>query len=161
MTETAIAPEDRVFLVMVDETAEMQKALRFACRRAQHTGGRVALMHVAEKAGFEHWVSVGDLMREEARSEAELLMQKLAAQVNDLAGKVPILHMREGDRVEQLFQLLEDEPNISILVLGAATGKRGPGPLISALTGKHLGNLHIPLTLVPDSLTDAEIDSIS
>ncbi len=35
---------DRVFLVVVDETEEMKVALRFACRRARHTGGRVALL---------------------------------------------------------------------------------------------------------------------
>ena len=161
MTETPISPEDRIFLIVVDETEEMHKALRFASRRALHTGGRVALLHVVEPQGFEHWMSVSDLMREEARSEGEQLLQRLASQVNELAGKVPILHLREGTRVDQLFKLLEEEPNISILVLGASTGKRGPGPLISTLTGKYLQKLHIPLTLVPDTLTDEEIDGIS
>ncbi len=161
MTEDAIAPEDRVFLVVVDETEEMKVALKYACRRALHTGGRVALLYVIEPAGFQHWMSVGDLMREEARSEGEQLLQRMAAQVNELAGKMPILYLREGNRRDELLALLDEEPKISILVLGASTGKRGPGPLISALTGKFLGKLHIPLTLVPDSLTDEEIDAIS
>ncbi len=161
MTEDAIAPEDRVFLVVVDETEEMKVALKYACRRALHTGGRVALLYVIEPAGFQHWMSVGNLMREEARSEGEQLLQRMAAQVNELAGKMPILYLREGNRRDELLALLEEEPKISILVLGASTGKRGPGPLISALTGKFLGKLHIPLTLVPDSLTDEEIDAIS
>lgn len=161
MTEDAIAPEDRVFLVVVDQTEEMKVALKYACRRALHTGGRVALLYVIEPAGFQHWMSVGNLMREEARSEGEQLLQRMAAQVNELAGKMPILYLREGNRRDELLALLEEEPKISILVLGASTGKRGPGPLISALTGKFLGKLHIPLTLVPDSLTDEEIDAIS
>ena len=94
MTESAVIPEDRVFLVVVDETEEMHLALRFACRRALHTGGRVALLYVIEPSGFQHWMSVGDLMREEARSEAEQLLQRMAAKVNELAGKMPILHLR-------------------------------------------------------------------
>ena len=51
MTEetSASAPKPvRVFLVVVDNTAEMRVALRFACRRARHTSGRVALLHVVE-----------------------------------------------------------------------------------------------------------------
>ncbi len=74
-------PADRIFLVVVDETEEMRVALRFACRRARNTGGRVALLYVIEPADFQHWQAVGDLMREEARSEGEQLLQKLAARV--------------------------------------------------------------------------------
>ncbi len=161
MSKPAISPEDRIFLVIVDDTEEMRVALRFACRRALHTGGRVALLYVMEPTDFQHWVTVGDLMREEARSEGEKVLQKLAAKVNQLAGKVPVLHLREGNRADELMKLLKEDPSISVLVLGAATGKRGPGPLVSALTGKQLGQLHVPITLVPDSLTDDEIDAIS
>ncbi|HMB76750.1 MAG TPA: universal stress protein [Kiloniellaceae bacterium] len=161
MNDTAKKVEDRVFLVVVDETEEMQHALRYACRRALHTGGRVALLYVVEPSDFQHWMSVGDLMREEARNEGERLLQRLAAQVNEMSGKLPTLHLREGNRRDQLLELLEEEPGISVLVLGASTGKRGPGPLITALTGKYIGTLHIPIMLVPDSLTEEEIDAIT
>ena len=152
---------DRIFLVVVDETKEMKHAMRYACRRARHTGGRVALLLVIEPSEFQHWMSVGDIMREEARSEGEELLQRLAVQVNNDTGKVPILHLREGNRREELLELLDEEPEISVLVLGASTGKRGPGPLIEALTGKYIGQLHVPVILVPDSLTDEEIDAIT
>lgn len=152
---------DRIFLVVVDETEEMHHAMRYACRRARHTGGRVALLLVIEPAGFEHWMAVGDIMREEARSEGEELLQRLAAMVNEETGKLPILHLREGKRREELLDLLDEEPAISVLVLGASTGKRGPGPLIEALTGSNIGKLHVPVILVPDSLTNEEIDAIT
>lgn len=154
-------PSDRTFLVVVDETEEMKVALRFACRRARSTGGRVALLYVIEPADFQHWQAVGDLMREEARSEGEQLLQKLAAQVNELVGSIPILHVREGKVRDELFKLLDEEPSISILVLGANPGARGPGPLVSALTGKMIGKLPVPITIVPGNLTDEEIDGIS
>src|SRR3546814_13517249 len=95
-------------------------------------------------------MSVGDLMREEARTEAEQVLQRLAAEVNELTGSLPVLYVREGDRREELMALLDEEPNISVLVLGASTGKRGPGPLVAAITGKFLGRLHVPVTIVPD-----------
>ena len=152
---------DRVFLVVVDDSEEMGVALRFASRRAQHTGGRVALLYVVEPADFQHWMAVGDLMREEARSEGEQLLQKLAAQVNEMTGSLPILYVREGSRREALLQLIEEEPSISILVLGANTGGRGPGPLIEALTGRFMGKVRIPMTIVPGNLADEAIDAIS
>ncbi len=152
---------DRVFLVVVDETEEMKVALRFACLRARRTGGRVALLYVIEPAEFQHWMAVGDLMREEARSEGEQLLQRLAAQVNELVGTIPVLYVREGKVRDELFKLLDEEPRISILVLGANTGSRGPGPLVSALTGKMIGKLRVPITVVPGNLRDEEIDHVS
>jgi nucleotide-binding universal stress UspA family protein len=152
---------DRVFLVVVDETEEMKVALRFACLRARRTGGRVALLYVIEPAEFQHWMAVGDLMREEARSEGEQLLQRLAAQVNELVGTIPVLYVREGKVRDELFKLLDEEPRISVLVLGANTGSRGPGPLVSALTGKMIGKLRVPITVVPGNLGDEEIDNVS
>ncbi len=152
---------DRVFLVVVDETEEMKVALRFACLRARRTGGRVALLYVIEPAEFQHWMAVGDLMREEARSEGEQLLQRLAAQVNELVGTIPVLYVREGKVRDELFKLLDEEPRISVLVLGANTGSRGPGPLVSALTGKMIGKIRVPITVVPGNLGDEEIDNVS
>jgi hypothetical protein len=57
--------------------------------------------------------------------------------------------------------LIEEEPAISILVLGAATGAKGPGPLVSALTGKFVGKLRVPITIVPGNLNDEQIKAIT
>ena len=43
----------------------------------------------------------------------------------------------------------------------AATGAKGPGPLVSALTTKFVGKLRIPITLVPGNLSIEEIDTIA
>lgn len=161
MPDNSTSLEQRVFLVVVDQSEELQVALRFAARRAQHTGGRVALLHVIEPADFQHWMTVGDLMREEARSEAEQLLQRLATRVNELTGQLPILYLREGDRRDELLQLIDEEPSIQILVLAANVGQGGPGPLVSALTGRFLSRLRIPMTIVPGNLSDEGIDSIA
>ncbi len=153
--------KDRIFLVVVDDSEEMLQAMRFACRRALHTGGRVALLYVIEPAEFNHWAAVGDLMQEEARAEAERLMQKLGEEVLEYSGQIPVLYMREGDRRDELVKLVNEDDQISILVLGASSGSGGPGPLLTALMGKHIGRLRVPITVVPDNLEPAEIDEIS
>lgn len=154
-------PTNRVFLVVVDDSPEMQAALRFACRRAQHSAGRVALLRVIEPTEYEHFASIGNLMRAEAREAAEELLNRLAADVNQMSGQLPVLFVREGDPRDELIRLISEEPSISVLVLAADTGPGGPGPLVTALTGKYIGKLRVPLTLVPGSLTPEQIDDIT
>jgi nucleotide-binding universal stress UspA family protein len=151
---------ERIFLVVVDDTMEWRAALRFACRRASHTGGRLALLHVVEPSEVQHWITVEEVMREEQRQEAEQLLQRIAKEVNQLAGSVPVLYVREGMLREELLKLIDEEPSISILVLGANPGSEGPGPLIQYLTGKRIGQLRIPVTIVPGGLSDEEIDAL-
>ena len=150
----------RVFLVVVDQSAELKLALRFAARRARATGGRVAMLYVTEPAEAE-WLGVGDIMREERRAEAEQRLQELSTQVQSLSGEMPILYVREGNVRDELLKLIDEEPSISILVLAADAGTGGPGPLVTALTGKFAGKLHIPLTIVPGSLSEQEVDAIT
>jgi nucleotide-binding universal stress UspA family protein len=150
----------RVFLVVVDQSAELKLALRFAARRARATGGRVAMLYVTEPAEAE-WLGVGDIMREERRAEAEQRLQELSTLVQTLSGEMPILYVREGNVREELLKLIDEEPSISILVLAADAGAGGPGPLVTALTGKFASKLHIPLTIVPGSLTEEEVDAIT
>lgn len=152
---------DRVFLVVVDNTPEMPVALRYACRRALHTGGRVALVHVIEPGDFQHWMGVGELMQQEARQAAEQLMQKMAGEVYQLSGSIPVIYIREGSRKEEVLKLLREEPGISILVLAAAISGKGPGPLVTALTGKLVNQLRVPVTVVPGKLSADEIDKIA
>src|ERR671914_1989713 len=102
-------PVDRVFLVVVDETPEMQKALHFASARAQHTGGRVAMLYVIEPPEFQHWLGVERVMQEEARQQAEQTLQALAAKVQAVTAKMPVLYVREGRRRDELLALLKEE----------------------------------------------------
>lgn len=160
-TEEARPSMGRVFLVVIDESPEMKVALRYACRRVAKSGGRVAMLYVMEPADYQEWVGVSNLMRDEARQQAEAIMQKMAGEVQKHAGSFPILHFREGDRQDEVLKLIDEEPSISILVLGAATGPKGPGPLITSLTSKQVGKLRIPITIVPGNLSDADIESIA
>ena len=153
--------DPRVFLVVVDETEELQIAVHYAARRAAHTGGRVALLYVIEPSELQTWVAIENLAREEQREEAEQLMQRLCEEILPIAGSMPIVYIREGPRRDELLALINEDPSISILVLAAATGPEGPGPLISYLAGKPAARLRIPITIVPGSLTMEQLDAVS
>lgn len=150
----------RTFLCVVDESEELHQALRYACRRARSTNGRVALLYVVEPVEFQHWMAVGHLMEEERREQAEEMLQVVASVVQKLSAATPIVYIREGNLQEELMKLITEEEQFSILVLGASTGREGPGRLISHVM-KRVGKLPIPVTIVPGGLTDQQIDTIS
>lgn len=157
----AQARRDRVFLVVVDDSPERRVALRYACLRARKSGGRVALLRVIEPAGQIEWAGVGAMLAEERRQDAEKLLSALATQVNELTGGIPILLIREGQPRDELLSLLEEDPRLSILVLAAASGGSGPGPLISALAGRYAAKLAVPMTIVPGDMSDAALDRVT
>ncbi|MEQ8196270.1 MAG: universal stress protein [Rhodospirillales bacterium] len=154
--------ENRVFLCVIDDTAEMHKALRFASRRAVRKNGQVALLYVVEPADFQHWMSVEKLMREEGLERAKEKLREVSREAMALTGTEPITYIREGTRSDELLKLIEEEKDISVLVLGAGTGKEGPGPLVSSFIDKmSSGEFRIPVTIVPGSLQDEDIDAIT
>ena len=151
----------RVFLVVVDESEEMRNALRYACRRARKTTGRVALLYVIEPLEFQHWLGVGRVMEEEARAEAEQRLQALATEVYAQTGAVSVIHLREGNRAEQIVQLLQEDPSVSLIVLGTARGGSNPGPLVTYMLANLGRRVRVPVTLVPGELTVEEIEALS
>lgn len=155
------AGQRRVFLCVVDSTKECRVAIYFAARRTLRADSQLALLYVMEPAEFHHWRTVEEKMREEAREEAEGVVQEYATLVQEWTGQMPILYIREGEPTETIRALIEEEPRISILVLGAGTEKKGPGPLVSSIGGKMSGKFPIPITIVPGNLTEEQIDMLT
>ena len=157
---TGSAGRERIFLVVVDETEEMRIALRYAALRAFHTGGRVALLLVIEPPGVQQFAAIEQRMIEERRQAAEQLLARLAAEVKETCGSMPIVYIREGRRRDAFFALIDEEPSISVVVLASGTGQEGPGPLITALLGR-TGQLTVPITIVPGNLGNDQIAALA
>ena len=158
MSSPAATRSPRKFLVVVDNTPEHRVALRFATRRAQHTGGRVTLMCPAQLPDFQQWRGVEEIMRDEAHAEAENMLYEAAKLVNELSGILPELVIPYGLATDCLFDLLRGDKDISILVLASGTGKEGPGPLVSMFSTAVQA---IPVTIVPGNFTNEQIDALA
>src|SRR5947207_10190264 len=115
MSEQASRPDERVFLVVVDESPEMRNALRYACRRAKRTGGRVAMLYVMLPPEGQQWGAVVNLMRQEARQEAEAIIARHGDIAATLTGQPPSIHIREGKTRDELLKLLAEDRSISVL----------------------------------------------
>lgn len=146
----------RKFLVVVDETPECLNAIRFAARRAQKTGGGLQMLFILRPEEFQHWIGVGEVMRQEAREAAEKRFQDVAAKLTENVGIMPEFVIREGEAVAEVLAQCRDDPEIGVLVLGAAT-ENGPGPLVSTLVGKMAGQMPVPVTVVPGGLSREQV----
>ena len=151
----------RKFLVIIDDTPECARAVRFAARRAEHTGGGLVLLYVIVPPDPQSWAGVESLMRAEAMEAAETSLGKYADQIRNWSSIEPEPVIREGTRSEEILKLIETDEDIAILVLAAGTDKEGPGPLVTALAGKASGTFPVPITIVPGNLDDEAIAAIS
>ncbi len=151
----------RTFLCVVDESDEFPTTLRYACARAKSTDGRIALLYIVQPAEFQHWLGVGDLMKQENREEAEEMCHVLADVVQRRIGKIPVIYIREGKPHEVLLELIREEHDLSVLVLGASSTGDGPGPIIQHVVNNMAGAFSLPITIVPGGLSNEEIDAIT
>ena len=68
--------------------------------------------------------------------------------------------IREGEPVPEILAQVREDPEIGILVLGAGSDNKGPGPLVTQLT-KNSGTLPIPITIVPGDLSKDRLKAIT
>ena len=149
------------FLVVIDETPECERALRFAARRVTRTGATLLLLGVVSPPDNFEWLGVGDAMRAEAEEETLERLAAAASAARAAAGVESEQVVRVGDKSEAILELIREDEDISFLVLAAGTGGEGPGPLVSSLAGKAASTFPVPVVIVPGSLTDEEIDALA
>jgi nucleotide-binding universal stress UspA family protein len=150
----------RKFLVVLDDSRECLNAMRFAAMRAKNTNAGVEVLAVIPPEEFNHWIGVGDIMREEARERIHVHYEVFAQWMRDRQGIEPELVIREGDPVTEIIAQVQDDPEVGVLVLGASTDKKGPGPLVTQLS-KNSGSLTIPMTIVPGDLSKERLEAIT
>ena len=148
-------------LVVVDDTAEWDRAVYYAARWAVRIGGGVVMLRVIETEDrHQQWLGVADIMRAEAHEGANAALDRAAGRANGIAAITPERVIREGDPTEQILDVIDKDADISVLVLAASVGPEGPGPIITTIA-KTVGAFPIPVAVVPGNLTDDDIDALS
>jgi nucleotide-binding universal stress UspA family protein len=156
--ETGHSPK---FLVVIDDTAECDRALYFASRRALRIGASVVMLRVIETHDRnQQWLGVADIMRAEAHEEANSVLDRHGARASSITGVMPERVIREGDKADEMLKLIDEDEDIAVLILAACASDEGPGPLVSSLA-KSAGTFPIPVAIVPGHLSDEDLDSMS
>ena len=150
----------RKFLVVLDDSRECLNAMRFAAMRAAKTGGGVEVLSIIPPDEFNHWIGVGEIMRAEARERIEVHFEVFAKWMRDKQNIEPELVIREGEPITELLAQINDDTEVGVLVLGAGTDKKGPGPLVTALS-RQAADLTVPMTIVPGDMSKERLEAIT
>ena len=155
--------EDRYILVIADNSPEMNIALEYACARSKKTGRKIIIATFIEPLDVLTTQGISEIMKNEAREEAEKILNIAATIVKETTGIVPVLHTREGEIISELKKLIEEEEGINVLVLAANTNQneKNPGPIINALISKEISTLRIPVMIVPGNFSKDHISQIT
>ena len=153
-------PRNRLFLVVADDSKELHQALYYAARRAATAGGEVALFRCIEPIEGQLWGGVTEIMEAEAEQTSKNLLLELSEYCEKLGAPKPRTFVRKGILHEELFNLIDKEKAIRVLVLGVSTEHGNPGPLINYVINKGSNECRVPITIVPGNLTDEQIDAL-
>lgn len=149
------------FMVVVDDTPECARAVHFAARRASRTGASMVMLAVVDPPDNFEWIGVGEAMIAEAQEEAGKRLEAAARAARTAAGLDPEQVTLVGEKAAAITRLIEEDEDISFLVLAAGTGKEGPGPLVTTIAGKAASTFPVPIVIVPGSLSEDEIDALA
>jgi len=154
----------RKFLLIVDESQEVDVALYYAASRIQRSTGSIVMLYVIVPQEFQHWINVRQQQVEEETTKAKALFRLFRRKLNqvgfeDVASEEII---REGAKGEEIRKLIDEDEDIAVLVLGASTDPAGPGPLVASLAaGVAAGSFPIPITIVPGALELEDIQALA
>ena len=149
----------RKLLVPVDETPQVYCALFYAAGRVQQAGGRVQLLYVIEPEN-QFWDGVRQAQVEEQTNKARALFRLFRRELKDQGfdGVITEEVIRKGKKAEEILKQINEDEDVSVLVLGASSETADPSPLIGSFNGDTMASrFPIPVTIVPG---DSAIDDI-
>ena len=155
--------DERYILVIADNSEEMIIALEYACARSKKTGRKIIIATFIQPLDVLTTKGVTEIMKEEARDEAEAILKKAASFVKGRTGDLPALSIREGETISELKKLIDEEKTINVLVLAASTdsNSKNPGPIITSLVTNEITNLRVPIMIVPGNFSIEHIAQIT
>lgn len=157
-----VAEYKRKFLVVIDDSAECDRAVTFAAHRMRRTGGTVVLLSIIDSADFQQFLGVEEVMRAEARDTAERLLDQRIARIGKIGNVRTETVITEGEVIEAIERVVRADPSIAVLVLAASAGKEGPGALVTSFASRTgAAGLPVLVTIVPGSMTDEQIVAVT
>src|SRR6266700_6650534 len=104
----------------------------------------VMLLVIEPHGRHQQRLGVADNMNAEAQEAANAILDRFATRANGAAGITPERVIRDGDKAQEILNLIDEDVDIAILVLGAGIDIEGPDPLVRNI-GKTAGAFPIPV----------------
>lgn len=149
-------------LIVADESEEFPAALIYAGLLAKSAGWRLVMLRVIEPSDPAPWATITEEICRQAHAAAESLTQRFAAEIWAECGITAEPVLREGDAKPEIRKLLEEDQSVKLVVLAAAAGPGGPGPLVASLAkSQGLGGRAVPVLVVPGALKKDEVRALA
>ena len=155
--------KNQKLLVCVGNSDHSLVALKFACSKAKKAGFAIEIITVIDTStkSQEGLFAVDDIFQKEKRDETEKILNDYADKVYEWAKIRPVLNVREGFIYDEIKSTVESDKTISMIILSASPDSTSNGKLIPYLAEQLSLKLFVPLMIVPNNLTDAQIEKIS
>jgi nucleotide-binding universal stress UspA family protein len=144
----------KIYLVVADETEELDTALRFTCFLAKERGSKIGILYSMANDEFWHWGKIEKLIKDEARLKAEKFVLGIAEKIQGYCGTTPVIFMEQGKTADAIIRVIDENPDICRLILGGNTKGGDPGPLVRYFSTRGFDKLKVPLAVVPDTLDE-------
>jgi len=152
MSETLQA-EQKVFLVVAEDSEGFDTSLRTAAALANDHKGRVGIFYAASDAEFQQWGGIQDKIRDEVRQNAEKFVWSIAKKVQNFHDKMPVIYIEMGDNLDMLLKTINSDENISMLIMPVGCNKDS-----NAYAQKIIVKSKIPVLIVDTAM---DIDKIT
>ncbi|GIU66803.1 universal stress protein [Candidatus Phycosocius spiralis] len=154
---------ERKLLCIADDSPECRAAVYFGARRAANTHAILTILRVIEPLDPGLWSAMGEAMRDRMRNEAFDDLQGLAEVAQQATGITPELVVKEGILDQAIRAYIDTTPSVKTLLLAAASGRGGPGPLVAAAMrgGFGFGLRAVAIMIVPAGLSDADLSELA
>ena len=155
--------DEKFILVIADDSKEMDIALRYACARSKKTNRKIMIATFIEPLDVLTTQGVTEIMQNEAREEAEKKLKYASSVVKESTGILPVLHVREGEMIQELKNLINEEKNINVLVLAANSDPKNKdsNTIINSLLSQEITNMRVPIMIVPGNFSKDHIALIT
>jgi len=149
-------------LVCVSQSEHCLAALKFAALKAKKTDSFIEILTVIDTTEKDYSLfSVGEVMKKEKLEKSETYIKDISSKVYEWSGITPIINIKMGYISDEISNVIENDKAISLVVIGSSPESSSKGKLITYLTEKIYSQLFIPLIIIPNSLTDLQIEKIT
>lgn len=149
-------------LVCVSHSEHCTGALKFAALKAKKNDSLIEILNVIDTTGKDYNLfSIGEVIKREKLADSENYIKDIANKIYQWSGITPIINIRKGYISDEIANVIENDKSINLVIVGSSPESSSKGKLITYLTDKVYSKLFIPLIIIPNSLTDLQIEQIS
>lgn len=146
-------------IVCIDSTNASETALRYACYKAKDSGFTVQILAILE-ASYKNLPFGAKAIGNEKRKQIEERISKLINSVCKETGITPAISIREGDISAEIIRELKSVSDCKMIVFGKSHNSLSDNTVLPKIVGKIGSKIHVPITVVPENLSDEFLKSL-